>query len=79
MPGDVFKLRKTMLKTRDMLDVFSTVYSTQSSLDDYSDEKHNDALLILNFEPWKKVRILNYRHADALEDKTPKAIVRTVY
>ncbi len=55
MPGDVFKLRKTMLKTRDMLDVFSTVYSTQSSLDDYSDEKHNDALLIMNFEPWKKV------------------------
>jgi hypothetical protein len=61
MPGDVFKLRKTMLKTRDMLDVFSTVYSTQSSLDDYSDKKYNDALLKMHFEPWKKVNMRGER------------------
>lgn len=35
MPGEVYALRKTMLKTRDLLDVFSPVYSTHSSLDSY--------------------------------------------
>ncbi|KAL3771641.1 hypothetical protein ACHAW5_007343 [Stephanodiscus triporus] len=35
MPGEVYALRKTMLRTRDLLDVFSPVYSRRSSLDDY--------------------------------------------
>ncbi|KAL9184714.1 hypothetical protein ACHAXT_012684 [Thalassiosira profunda] len=35
MPGDVYLLRKTMLKTRDLFDVFSPVYAKHSSLDDY--------------------------------------------
>lgn len=55
MPGDVFKLRKTMLKTRDMLDAFSPVYPTESSLDNYDVKKHDDAALIMHFKPWKKV------------------------
>jgi len=54
-PGDVFKLRKTMLKTRDMLDAFSPVYPTESSLDDYDDKKRNDAALIMHLKPWKNI------------------------
>jgi hypothetical protein len=54
-PGDVFKLRKTMLKTRDMLDAFSPVFSTQSSLDDYDRKKYGE--LILKFKPWKNVKL----------------------
>ncbi|KAL7542746.1 hypothetical protein ACHAXR_012050 [Thalassiosira sp. AJA248-18] len=38
MPGEVYLLRKQILKTRDLLDVFSPVYSKHSSLDDYEDE-----------------------------------------
>ncbi|KAL7540402.1 hypothetical protein ACHAWF_006670 [Thalassiosira exigua] len=36
MPGEVYSLRKTMLQTRDLLDVFSPVYSKRSSLGDYA-------------------------------------------
>ena len=35
MPNEVYILRKTILKTRDLFDVFSPVYSKHSSLDDY--------------------------------------------
>lgn len=38
MPGEVYQLRKQMLQTRDLLDVFSPVYSKHSSLVDYEDE-----------------------------------------
>jgi len=35
MPSEIYLLRKTILKTRDLFDVFSPVYSKHSSLDDY--------------------------------------------
>jgi hypothetical protein len=34
-PGEVQALRRAMLLTRNLLNVFSPVYSRQSSLDDY--------------------------------------------
>ena len=43
MPNEVYILRKTILKTRDLFDVFSPVYSKHSSLDDYdaTQEEHD--------------------------------------
>mmetsp|Transcript_40747 Transcript_40747/g.85599 ORF Transcript_40747/g.85599 Transcript_40747/m.85599 type:complete len:736 (+) Transcript_40747:73-2280(+) len=38
MPGEVYLLREQMLKTRDLLDIFSPVYFKHSSLDNYEDE-----------------------------------------
>ena len=32
MPGEVYALRKTLLKTRDLFDIFSTVYPTQTNV-----------------------------------------------